>query len=110
MKTKPSEQRSFAKRLNGVTMPIRRRRLKWGRNWLCLCGSEKKYKNCCVLEIDALSASDGNEKVEEIPANVKQMVADWKEEQKRKKEEEDRQNDKNRQKEEKPTVGAGKDG
>jgi len=72
-----------------------------------LCGSGKKYKRCCLLEIETLSVSDGNEKVEDIPANIKQMVTDWKEEQKRKQEEEDRQNEK---KKEKLTVGAGKDG
>ncbi len=110
MKTKPSERRSFAKRLNGVTMPIHRKRLKWGRNWPCLCGSEKKYKNCCLLEIATLSVSDGNEKVEEVPANIKQMIIDWREEQKRKKEEEDRQNEKSLQKKEKLTAGVGKDG
>ncbi len=110
MKTKPSERRNFERRLNGVTMPIHRKRLKWGRNWRCLCGSEKKYKRCCLLEISSFTASDGNESIEEIPAKIQQMIAEWKEEQKRKQEEDDRQNDKNRQKEEELTVGAGKDG
>jgi hypothetical protein len=90
-------------------MPIRRKRLKWGRNWPCLCGSEKKYKKCCILEISAYTASDGNEKVDEIPAKIKQMIIDWQEEQKRKQEEEDRQNEKNRQKKSDQLVGVGKD-
>lgn len=108
MKTKLSERRSFERRINGVTMPIHRKRLKWGRNWPCMCGSEKKHKKCCLLEISAHTASDGNERVEEIPFNIKQMITDWQEEQKRKQEEEGRQKEKDRQKKEEVIIGVEK--
>jgi len=33
---------------NAVTQPIKRTLPKWGRNWLCSCGSGLKYKKCCL--------------------------------------------------------------
>jgi len=34
--------------------PIVRTRLRWQRNWLCPCGSGKKYKKCCLQNIEAI--------------------------------------------------------
>lgn len=56
-------------------MPITRKRIKWSRNWPCLCGSEKKYKNCCMNEIESLTISDGNAKVRKLSEDVEKMIA-----------------------------------
>lgn len=74
MNKKSSELRSLSRRMSGVTMPISRKRTKWGRNWPCLCGSEKKYKNCCLDNINSLTASDGNAKVEALPEDIQKMI------------------------------------
>ena len=74
MSNRLSEQRSLGRRLAGVTMPIGRRRMRWGRNWLCLCGSDIKYKRCCMAEIDSLTSSDSNSKVQELPEDIKKMI------------------------------------
>lgn len=87
MKRKKSEQRSFGNRLAGVTMPVRRKRIKWGRNWPCLCGSNKKYKFCCMSEIDNLTLLDDNASVDKVPDNIQSMITTFQEEQKRKEEE-----------------------
>jgi len=71
---RPSEQRSLKRRIAGVTMPITRKRAKWGRNWLCLCGSKKKYKNCCMKDIEALDNEDQNARVSPIPQEMVAMV------------------------------------
>ncbi len=91
MKTKQSKQRNMFRRLNGVTMPIGRKRIRWSRNWKCLCGSSKKYKKCCMMEIDSLTASDDNATVVPIPEDIQKMSTEWLAEQKRKREEEARQ-------------------
>jgi hypothetical protein len=67
-------------------MPIRHKRMKWGRNWKCLCGSDKKYKNCCKKEIDELTASDGNADVEALSEDVQKMIDDHRKAEKAKKE------------------------
>ena len=43
-----------------VTKPLRRKRIRWKRNWVCVCGSGKKYKKCCLKDIEALDSMDGN--------------------------------------------------
>jgi len=79
MGRKLSEQRNVSNRLSGITMPIIRRRIRWGRNWPCLCGSEKKYKNCCLSDIQEITASDGNADVKEMPDSIKQIIQKIKE-------------------------------
>ena len=74
MSSKKSELRNFRNRLNGVTMPIIRKRSKWGRNSLCLCGSGKKYKHCCLEGIDELTSQDGNAEVMKLPEDVQNMI------------------------------------
>ncbi len=74
MSNKLSKQRSLGRRIAGVTMPIGRRRMRWGRNWLCLCGSDIKYKKCCLKDIEDLTASDGNAVVEALPESVADIV------------------------------------
>jgi hypothetical protein len=61
--------------------------MKWGRNWKCLCGSDKKYKNCCKKEIDELTASDGNADIEALSEDVQKMIDDYREAEKNKKKE-----------------------
>ena len=100
MSQKSSERRSLGRRIQGVTMPIRHKRMKWGRNWQCLCGSGKKYKNCCQKEIDELTASDGNADVEALSEDVQQMINDHVEAEK----------NKNKEKELKKNGGAKSDG
>ncbi len=72
--SKKSEQRNLARRISGVTMPIARKRTKWGRNWLCLCGSEKKYKRCCLKEIDSITVFDGNANVTPLSEDIQKMI------------------------------------
>jgi hypothetical protein len=74
MSNKLSKLRNFRRRIDGVTMPIRRKRVKWQRNWLCLCGSGKKYKKCCIGDINNLTAFDGNASMEAIPENIQKMI------------------------------------
>lgn len=74
MKQKRSEQRNLSNRLAGVTLPISRKRTKWGRNWPCLCGSGKKYKKCCINEINNITTSDGNANVESLPEDIQKMI------------------------------------
>lgn len=74
MSKKQSEQRSLSRRISGVTMPIKRKRTKWGRNWFCLCGSGKKYKNCCINEIDDLTKYDNNAEVSELSKDVQELI------------------------------------
>lgn len=66
------EKLSLQKRLRGVTMPIRRKRMRWLRNWNCLCGSGRKYKVCCMQDIESLTVVDGNS---DIPCMTNK--ADW---------------------------------
>lgn len=74
MSNKLSERRNLARRMSGVTMPIGRKRVKWGRNWPCLCGSDKKYKNCCINEIDSLTCVDGNADVTALPEDIQKLI------------------------------------
>lgn len=74
MGKKSSELRSLQNRILGVTMPISRKRTKWGRNWPCLCGRGKKYKNCCMVDIDRLSSKDGNATVVELSKDIQKMI------------------------------------
>ena len=74
MKQKSSEQRSLQRRIANVTMPITRKRIRWGRNWPCLCGSEKKYKRCCLKEIDAITISDSNANVAKLPEDMQKFI------------------------------------
>lgn len=74
MSNKSSERRNLGRRIAGVTMPISRKRMKWKRNWLCLCGSEKKYKNCCLSDIDALTVVDGDANVEALSEDIQKMI------------------------------------
>lgn len=69
-----SEQRNLSRRIAGVTMPIGRKRIKWSRNWPCLCGKDKKYKQCCMNEIEQLTRSDGNAIVGELDSEVQSMI------------------------------------
>lgn len=71
---KKSERRSLGRRISGVTMPIQRKRMKWGRNWPCLCGSNRKYKSCCMDEIDSVTVSDGNADVTKLPEHIQKMI------------------------------------
>jgi hypothetical protein len=71
-----SELRSLKRRLAGVTLPIGRKRIKWYRNWLCLCGSGKRYKRCCLSEIASLTALDGNATVRRLPGEIQSMIDD----------------------------------
>lgn len=41
--------------------PIKRKRVKWQRNWPCFCGSGKKHKKCCLSEMLEADKIDGNE-------------------------------------------------
>lgn len=69
--------------------------MKWGRNWPCLCGSEKKYKNCCMNEIESLTISDGNAKVQTIPEDMQKKIDDYIEAQKEKEKEKEKGVDQN---------------
>lgn len=82
MSKKQSQQRSLGRRIAGVTMPITRKRMKWGRNWLCLCGSGQKYKNCCLHEIQSINESDGNANVEGLSEDIQKMIDNHNEAQK----------------------------
>jgi len=55
-------------------MPITRKRTKWHRNWPCLCGSGKKYKVCCIDEIESITALDGNANIAKLPENIQKMI------------------------------------
>ena len=72
--TEKAKRSSLQRRLHGVTMPITRRRMKWCRNWPCLCGSGKKYKVCCLNEIESITASDGNANVTKLPEDIQKMI------------------------------------
>lgn len=74
MSSKLSELRNLGKRIQGITMSIERRRMKWGRNWTCLCGSGKKYKNCCLGDIENLTIDDGNATIKTLPDNIQLML------------------------------------
>lgn len=74
MNNKLSEQRSLGRRIRGVTMPISCKRMRWGRNWLCMCGSGVKYKKCCMSEINDLTASDSNARVEPLSEDIQKMI------------------------------------
>lgn len=72
--TKKKERLSLQKRLQGVTMPISRKRIRWGRNWLCLCGSNVKYKRCCMAEVESITSSDGNARVQKLHEDIQGMI------------------------------------
>lgn len=74
MRKRSSVERSLNRRILGVTMPIRNKRMRWGRNWPCMCGSEKKYKNCCQQNTNALTLADGNADVVELSEDVQKLV------------------------------------
>lgn len=84
MKQKSSELRNLRRRIDGVTMPISRKRIKWSRNWKCLCGSEKKYKNCCMGEIDNLATIDGNATIQTLSGDIQEMINAHREAEKKK--------------------------
>ena len=71
---KLSEQLCLGRRLAGVTTPISRKRMKWGRNCLCLCGSGVKYKKCCMSDIDNLTDSDDNATIDPLPEDIQKMI------------------------------------
>ncbi len=75
MSKKTSVERNLGKRIFGITMPIERKRIKWGRNWPCMCGSNKKHKNCCLETTEALTLQDGNANVVELSEDVQKLVA-----------------------------------
>ncbi len=74
MRNKLSARRNLDRRIQGVTMPICRKRTRWGRNWPCLCGSDKKYKNCCINEINSFTAVDGNENVTALSEDIQKLI------------------------------------
>lgn len=47
-----------------ITRPIRRKRIRWQRNWLCICGSKLKFKKCCMKDLRELDLFDGNIRME----------------------------------------------
>lgn len=71
---KKLEQYKLKRRIDGVTMPITRKRVKWGRNWLCVCDSGKKFKYCCMNEINSFAAFDGNANVTELPEDIQRIM------------------------------------
>ena len=73
-KKRSSAERNLGKRIFGVTMPIERKRTKWGRNWPCICDSGKKYKNCCYDITEAMTRQDGNANVVELSEDVQKLV------------------------------------
>lgn len=56
----PSNKLLDLLKIQSITRPIKRKRVKWNRNWKCLCGSGKKYKKCCLNEVEKLSLVDQN--------------------------------------------------
>lgn len=74
MSKRSSAERSLGRRIFGVTMPIQRKRIKWGRNWPCMCGSDKKYKTCCFKTTEALTRQDDNANVIELSEDVQRLV------------------------------------
>ena len=74
MSKKQSLGRNLGRRIAGITMPITRRRAKWGRNWPCLCGSGEKYKKCCLPELLSITASDGNANVQPLSEDVQNLI------------------------------------
>jgi len=56
----PSNKLLDLLKIKPTTQPIRRKRVKWNRNWKCLCGSGKKYKKCCLPEVEKLKLVDQN--------------------------------------------------
>lgn len=77
--SRTSMARNIRNRINDVTMPIERKRCKWGRNNLCLCGSGKKFKNCCINDIDTLTLQDGNASVQQLTPDLQKLVSSIKE-------------------------------
>lgn len=69
-----SERRSLNRRIAGVTMPIIRKRIKWGRNMPCLCGSGLKYKKCCMIGMDNLTISDDNADITSLSEDMQEMI------------------------------------
>lgn len=84
MKKMLSKQRSLGKRISGITMPITRKRMRWSRNWPCLCGSGKKYKKCCLGEMNSITTADGNANIELIPEDMQKMIQVYLDQQKEK--------------------------
>ncbi len=74
MNRKLLELYNLNRRISGITMPITRKRARWNRNWPCMCGSGKKFKMCCMVEIDILTASDGNANVATLSDDIQKMV------------------------------------
>lgn len=72
--TKKRENFKLQRRVQDITMPITRKRIKWGRNWPCLCGSGRKYKACCLGEIDSVTALDGNANTTNTPEDVQRII------------------------------------
>lgn len=69
-----SVERNLGRRIFGVTMPIKRKRARWGRNRLCMCGSDEKYKNCCCKNTEALTLRDGNANVVELSEDIQKLI------------------------------------
>lgn len=69
-----SAKRNLGRRIAGVTMPIQRKRVKWGRNWPCMCGSDNKYKNCCFKTTEDLTRQDDNANVIELSEDIQKLV------------------------------------
>lgn len=74
MSKQSSAERSLGRRIFGVTMPIQRKRVKWGRNWPCMCGSDNKYKNCCSKTTEALTRQDDNANIVELSEDIQNLV------------------------------------
>ncbi len=73
-KKRSSAERNLGRRIFGVTMPIERKRTRWGRNWPCMCGSGEKYKSCCQKTTEALTSQDDNANVVELSEDVQKLV------------------------------------
>lgn len=56
----PSNKLLDLLKISPKTQPIRKKRMRWNRNWKCVCGSDKKYKKCCMKEIEELNLIDQN--------------------------------------------------
>jgi len=79
-----SEQRNLARRVAGVTTPIHRKRMRYSRNFPCLCGSGKKYKKCCLLDIESVTEHDDNAKTEPLSPEISKLINQIQEDNKRK--------------------------
>jgi len=72
--TKQTKRLNLQRRLKGITMPITRKRFRLKRNWSCLCGNDKKYKHCCMLDIESLTRVDDNATIESLPEDIQKII------------------------------------